>query len=81
MSAGPGGSRDGGMPHLPALLLHLQLLRESGDPRIRRNLSDHLIQRRSSSDSWGHFGNMEGEAFFIVTMIRGTLLSIPLVSY
>lgn len=81
MSASPGGSRDGGMPHFPALLLNLQLLGESGDPRIGRNLSDHLIQWRSSSDFRGHLGNMEGEAFFIVTMIRGLLLSIPLVSY
>lgn len=51
-------------------------LRESQDSRIGRNLSNHLVQWFGSSDSWGHFGNMEGEAFLIVTRFRGMLLTI-----
>lgn len=55
------------LTHLPS---H-QLLKESGDWRVGRKLSNDLVQWFRSSDPGGHFANTR-RAFLIVTMIRGT---------
>jgi len=52
------------MPDSPALLLTVQLLKESEDPRVGRKLSNPLVQWFRSSDPWGHFGNMGRRSIF-----------------